>query len=162
MELATTITAVSTRGEWYSFDTAAGIDVDTKDVEIARSAQALLGQPVIIDYVERPSRNVNSHTGQPFINRYLNRVEAATNGNTPTHATPEAGWPVTTGEDRGAKAGRNNIAASAVEALLKMTDGKPETIQKVLDGLARWSETGEPIFFAAQLAATTDEIGIPF
>lgn len=170
MELATKITAVSTRGEWFSFDTEAGVRVDTKDVEIANSAQALLNQPVVIDYSERPSRNINSHTGQPFINRYLNRVEAASNGNTPTYAeTNTTGPSITTSgstgtlpvpDERGARMGRNNIAASAVDALLKMTDGKPETIQKILDGLAHWSETGEPIFFVSQLADA--EHGIPF
>jgi hypothetical protein len=171
MELATVITGIDTFGEWFKFTTAQGFEVSTKHGETAREAQLMIGQPVVIDYVEKPGK-LNPHTGQPYINRYLNAISAdlsvpkemtldevfgkslaanpgfdnggpsaSTNG----HAE-KAQYAANLGDDRGAKAGRNNIAASAVETLLQMTDGKPDTIQRILDGLARWSETGEGVF----------------
>src|SRR6266446_5899088 len=63
MELHTRITAVDAYGEWFKFTLEQGFDVSTKQGEIANVAKALLGQPVVIDYVERPGK-INPHTNQ--------------------------------------------------------------------------------------------------
>lgn len=180
MELATRITAVETRGDWFNFKTEQGFSVATKHADVVGQVQQLLGQPVVIDYAEKASDKINPHTSLPFVNRYLNGIRPA-NGSAPTPdayalaggLTPEAvaiaqGWSPpqeltpAVSDDRGQRMGRNNIAAGAADAILKFTDGKPETIQRILDGLAAWSESGTPLFTAASVAAPAPTDDIPF
>jgi hypothetical protein len=179
-EVQTKIATVEKRGEWFRIETEPtggnqyGMKLDTKRGEVAFLAQQLIGQPVVVEYTERTSDRINQHTGRPFTNRYLESVAAA--GAAPAAGVPSAAQTFTPAasssstasgfsDDRGAKAGRNNIAAAAVEALIQLSDGNPETVQRLLDGLARWSESGEPIFTTppvSQPAATPPVDDFPF
>jgi hypothetical protein len=60
--------------------------------------------------------------------------------------TAAAQVPLPQADDRGPVMGRNNIAAAVAPKLIELSDQQPETIQAILEGLARWSETGGPVF----------------
>ena len=50
---------------------------DTKKKELIDQAMSLMNQDVTIQVQERESENINEHTGEPFVNKYLNAIARA-------------------------------------------------------------------------------------
>ena len=48
--------------------------LSTKKTELIQAAQQLVGQIVTAGYNEATSDSINPHTGQPYINRYLEAI----------------------------------------------------------------------------------------
>lgn len=74
---------VSERGEWTTFHVNVGTQYPLK-LATKQSAVAELGRAAARDggtftwhYNETESEKINEHTGKPFVNRYLSKVEQA-------------------------------------------------------------------------------------
>lgn len=80
MQVSTTLVSAeaktTARGTIYVFKDGSGQSVATTDQALASKAQGLLNQPVVADINEVTSQKINEHTGRPYVNRYLNSIEA--------------------------------------------------------------------------------------
>lgn len=171
MEAAAILESFAVNGQWYEFTAVGGKKVSTKRPEVAEIAKAFIGQPVVIDFTEKVSSNINPYKNEPYVDRYLNSIRPASGVNTTpvptstlpatTFATTPAPMSVTTSTtagnatpDRGVVAGRNNIIGHALPYLLSETGGDKEAITALLNRAVAWTEHGGDFFPPAMQPVT--------
>ena len=54
--------------------------ISTKKPDVAAAVKELVGTTVTISYTEKDSDKINENTGKPYVNRWLNSVVPAANG----------------------------------------------------------------------------------
>jgi hypothetical protein len=59
------------------------VRLSTKDEALILATRSLSGDAGKFTYVERESDKINPNSGKPYVNRYLESVEPATNGSEP-------------------------------------------------------------------------------
>lgn len=69
------------QGGWHRFSIALPgmqypLKLDTKQEDIIDAARATMGEPATFFYKEKDADKINPHTNKPYVNRYLEGVEA--------------------------------------------------------------------------------------
>jgi hypothetical protein len=176
MEITTVLTRANMKNNgWVEYETTHPEirKVATQQSDIIADVMPLVGtgQPVVIEAGEPANpiwkdRNGFTHPNPHYLNairpfygaemasepfaQTLNTQPPAPTGWPQQQPLPETAAamqvPAPQADDRGPVMGRNNIAAAVAPTLIQLSDKAPETIQAILDGLARWSESGGPVF----------------
>lgn len=87
-QVQTILSGAKQNGAWYEFQAQGVGKVATKKLDIAQQAQKLQGQTVTISITEQVSTNINPHTNQPFVNRYLNSAVPSSGVAAEAHQQP--------------------------------------------------------------------------
>lgn len=70
---------ISERGEWTTFSVDVGsqypVKLSTKLQPLIELGRAARGQEAVWTFKEQESDKINEHSGKPYINRYLDKVE---------------------------------------------------------------------------------------
>lgn len=84
---------ISERSGWQTFHIDSGgkwpTKLATKKDEVIAAARSVGQELATWTYTEVESDRINEHTGKPYVNKYLEKVE--TGGSGPTHVPPQ-GW----------------------------------------------------------------------
>jgi hypothetical protein len=120
------------------------LKADTKVPEIVEQAMSLMNQQVSAQIREQTSETINPHSGQPYVNRYLNQIAAqgfvpTTQGQPqPTQGQPQAAQvqPAISGYDKDL----NIMRQCASKCAVAMIGALPEE-QRTIPGLIAAAET---------------------
>ena len=81
----------SVNNGWTAIDLdGAPKGISTKKKDVVDAVKELVGQQVTARWTEKDSDKINENTGKPYVNRWLDSVTPAANGNSPQAPAPAA------------------------------------------------------------------------
>ena len=145
-EISGTLTGVEMRQNgWHRFSILEPGNqypyrADTKKKTLIDQAMALMNQNVTVAVTEQTSTNINEHTGEPFVNKYLNGIAAQgyPMGVSPTRAA----WSTRTPTQAQQPVQQQNIVQPGTSGYEKDLTIWRQTASKVVACLARRAPRG--------------------